>query len=114
MDYELVKAVIQTESSWDHRAISKSNARGLMQLKPQTALSEFKTPIADLYDPYINITLGVMYLSKLTHHYDMNTMEKLLTAYSHGPTATLKYPYSYVNQNFYVSAVLNKLNKKTG
>jgi len=114
VDYELVKAVIQTESSWNHKAISKSDARGLMQLKPQTALSEFKTHVGDLYDPYINITLGVMYLSKLTHHYDMDTMGKLLTAYSHGPTATLKYPHSYVNQNFYVSAVLDKLNQKTG
>ena len=67
VDYELVKAVIQTESSWNHKAVSKSDARGLMQIKPQTAHAEFKTPAADLYDPYVNITLGIMYLSRLEY-----------------------------------------------
>jgi len=110
VDYELVKAIISTESSWNHRAVSTSDARGLMQIKPATAFTEFKTPSGDLYDPYVNVTLGIMYLSKLTHRYDMNTMEKLLTAYSHGPTATTSYSSEYVENNFYVDAVVGKLN----
>ena len=109
VDYNLVKAIISTESSWNHKAVSKSDARGLMQIKPQTAFAEFKTPSGDLYDPYVNVTLGVMYLSKLTHKYSMNTLEKVLTAYSHGPTATKGYSGRYVENNFYVSAVLGKL-----
>lgn len=110
VDYNLVKAVIATESSWNHKAVSRSDARGLMQIKPQTAFAEFKTPGGDLYDPYVNVTLGVMYLSRLTEKYNMDTMEKLLTAYSHGPTATKKYDLSYVNENFYVASVTGKLN----
>ncbi len=110
VDYDLVKAIISTESSWNHKARSRSDARGLMQLKPATAFAEFKTPTSDLYDPYVNVTLGIMYLSKLTHKYDMNTMEKLLTAYSHGPTATTSYSSEYVENNFYVDAVVGKLN----
>jgi len=53
--------------------------------------------------------LGVMYLSKLTHKYSMNTLEKVLTAYSHGPTATKGYSGDYVETNFYVASVLGKL-----
>ena len=38
VEYDLVKAVITTESSWDHRAISSSNARGLMQMLPRYSI----------------------------------------------------------------------------
>ena len=110
VDYNLVKAIISTESSWNHKAVSRSDARGLMQIKPQTAFAEFKTPSGDLFDPYVNVTLGIMYLSKLTHKYSMNTLEKVLTAYSHGPTATKSYSGQYVASNFYVEKVLDKLN----
>ena len=110
VDYNLVKAIISTESSWNHKAVSTSDARGLMQIKPQTAFAEFKTPSGDLFDPYVNVTLGVMYLSRLTHKYSMNTLEKVLTAYSHGPTATLTYSSEYVEDNFYVDKVLRNLN----
>ena len=110
VDYNLVKAIISTESSWNHKAVSRSDARGLMQIKPQTAFAEFKTPSGDLFDPYVNVTLGVMYLSKLTHKYSMNTIEKALTAYSHGPTATKSYSGQYVATNFYVNKVLDNLN----
>ena len=37
--YDLAKSVIMTESSWNHKAISKSGAIGLMQIKPETAYS---------------------------------------------------------------------------
>ena len=110
VDYNLVKAIISTESSWNHKAVSTSDARGLMQIKPQTAFAEFKTPSGDLFDPYVNVTLGIMYLSKLTHKYSMNTLEKVLTAYSHGPTATKGYSGQYVASNFYVNKVLDNLN----
>jgi len=80
-----------------------------MQIKPQTAFAEFKTPVQDLYDPYVNVTLGIMYLSRLTHRYDMDTLEEILTAYSHGPTATKTYSDSYISDNFYVAAVLGKM-----
>ena len=52
-------------------------------------MSEFKTPEKDLYDPYVNVTVGIKYLSELNEHFD--DMESTLTAYSHGPTVTKKY-----------------------
>ena len=107
VDYEMVKAVIQTESNWNHKAVSTSGAIGLMQVLPSTAMSEFKTPKKDLYDPYVNVTVGIKYLSELNEHFD--DMESTLTAYRHGPTATKKYSPTYVNNNFYVKRVFKNL-----
>ena len=107
VDYEMVKAVIQTESDWNHKAVSTSGAIGLMQALPSTAKSEFNTPKQDLFDPYVNVTVGIKYLSKLDSHFD--DLESTLTAYSHGPTATKKYSPTYVNNNFYVKRVFKSL-----
>src|SRR6056300_517263 len=38
VEYEMVKAVIQTESDWNHKAVSTSGALGLMQILPKTAM----------------------------------------------------------------------------
>ena len=107
VNYEMVKAVIQTESSWDHKAVSESGAIGLMQILPSTAWDEFKTPKEDLYDPYVNVTVGIKYLSHLNQHFD--DMDATLTAYSHGPTVTKKYSSRYIKNNFYVKRVYKNL-----
>ena len=107
VNYEMVKAVIQTESSWDHKAVSESGAIGLMQILPSTAWDEFKTPKEDLFDPYVNVTVGIKYLAHLNQHFD--DMDATLTAYSHGPTVTRKYSSSYIKNNFYVKRVYKNL-----
>ena len=107
VDYGMVKAVIQTESNWNHRAISSVGAMGLMQVLPKTAMSEFNTHKNDLFDPYINVTVGIKYLSHLNNHFD--DMESTLTAYSHGPTVTRKYSDNYIKNNFYVKRVYKNL-----
>ena len=107
VDYNMVKAVIETESSWNHKAVSKSNAIGLMQVLPETAIAEFDTPKDDLFDPYVNVTVGIKYLSHLNNHFD--DMDATLTAYSHGPTITKKYSEKYIRSNFYVKRVYNNM-----
>ena len=107
VDYEMVKAVIQTESSWNHKAISESGAIGLMQILPETAMSEFNTPKDDLFDPYVNVTVGIKYLSKLNQHFD--DIDATLTAYSHGPTNTKKYSSKYIKSNFYVKRIYKNM-----
>ena len=107
VNYEMVKAVIQTESSWDHKAVSESGAIGLMQILPSTAWDEFKTPKEDLFDPYVNVTVGIKYLAHLNNHFD--DMDATLTAYSHGPTVTKKYSSRYIKNNFYVKRVYKNL-----
>ena len=107
VDYEMVKAVIQTESDWNHKVVSTVGAIGLMQILPSTAKKEFNTSKEDLFDPYVNVTVGIKYLSHLNKHFD--DLDATLTAYSHGPTATKKYSPTYVNNNFYVKRVFKNL-----
>jgi hypothetical protein len=62
VDQALVRAVIQVESEFDARAVSRAGARGLMQIMPQTAE---RFGVADAFDPRQNIFGGVKYLRKL-------------------------------------------------
>jgi hypothetical protein len=58
----LVRAVIKTESAFDHLAISSAGARGLMQLMPDAAR---RFGVTDPFDPRANIQGGVRYLRVL-------------------------------------------------
>ena len=77
---DFMVTVIQTESSWNHKSLSTSGAIGLMQILPKTAMDEFNTPEQDLYDPYVNVTVGIKYLSHLNQHFD--DIDATLTPYS--------------------------------
>ena len=75
MDPALVAAVIRHESSFEPRATSPVGARGLMQVMPWVAealaRSEQITPWnpALLYEPDVNIRLGVLHLRSFVGHY---------------------------------------------
>lgn len=85
-----VTAVIKAESTFRHSVVSHKGARGLMQLLPSTGryISE-KRQIKweggqDLYDPALNIRLGLAYLRYLEEKFDF-TPEETLIAYNWGP-----------------------------
>jgi soluble lytic murein transglycosylase-like protein len=87
IEFSLIKAVIQAESGFNPRAVSKKGAKGLMQIMPENykALS-----VSDPFDPSQNIMGGTRYLKQLLNRYD----EKLplaLAAYNAGPEAVDKY-----------------------
>lgn len=86
----LIVAVIMTESSFDPRSRSHMGALGLMQILPRTGESlavETQRPWAGahvLFDPYLNISLGVRYLAKLQKRF--GSLETALVAYNYGPS----------------------------
>jgi len=73
IDPALALAVIRQESAFQENALSRSNARGLMQLMPATAKQvagqlKFKlSNLGELNRPEVNIQLGVFYLNHIKH-----------------------------------------------
>jgi hypothetical protein len=84
---DLVRAVIQVESDFDHLARSSKGAQGLMQLMPDTAR---RFGVANAYDPRQNIFGGVRYLRWLL---DLFRGDIALAAagYNAGENAVLRY-----------------------
>jgi hypothetical protein len=92
MDYELLQAMIATESGFDTFAVSPKGAVGLMQLMPPTAerygvKADQKTPIEKkLTDPKTNIKAGASYLRDLIKMFP-GQLELAVAAYNAGEGA---------------------------
>lgn len=108
IDYNLVKAVIRTESAFNHQAVSPKGAVGLMQLMPGTSR---QLGVINPYDPGQNVDGGVRYLRELLVRFN-NNLALALAAYNAGPEAVVKHggvpPYS--ETVFYVQRVLSLYN----
>ena len=108
LNYNLVKSVISTESHWNHKAKSSAGALGLMQIMKACA-TDYKTPHSEMYDPYVNVTIGIKYLAKLTNRFD-NTPTALV-GYNEGPRYAQNYKVDYINNSRYVHKVMTHLLK---
>ena len=104
----LALAVAETESSFRHRAVSSAGARGVMQIMPLTAERELGSDRELLFDPEINIRLGIEYLHRLYVFYGRR-WEAALSHYNggtlRGKNAHSAKPHSYTEN--YVSKVLH-------
>lgn len=85
VDPELVKLIIEKESRFNHRAVSRSGAIGLMQLMPETAKA---LGVTNPYNPRDNVMGGVKFLRRLLDMFN-GDLELTLAAYHAGP-ATVK------------------------
>jgi soluble lytic murein transglycosylase len=89
LDPYLVAAVVREESSYHPRAVSRTGARGLMQLQPSTArpMAEVRgLPFAGgelLDDPRSNIDMGTSFLAGLLGEFKDPRLA--LAAYNAGP-----------------------------
>ncbi|MEA9356528.1 lytic transglycosylase domain-containing protein [Bacteriovorax sp. PP10] len=93
MDPFWIVSIIMVESNFKLTALSHKNARGLMQIKPDTAqhlyqlmqitLTEDQVS-ENLYHPEKNIEVGVFYLKKLLQNFRMN-YRFATVAYNIGP-----------------------------
>lgn len=87
VDADLITSVIAAESNFDPKAISRKDARGLMQLLPSTAA---RLGVKNIFDPQENIDAGTRYLSQLLQLYK-NDLALTLAAYNAGPERVQQY-----------------------
>jgi soluble lytic murein transglycosylase-like protein len=100
----LVRAVIRVESDFDPRAVSPANARGLMQMIPETAE---RMMVSDIFDPRQNIFGGVRYLRVLANTFN-GDLSLTVAAYNAGEGAVNRYRGvpPYAETLGYVSRIL--------
>jgi hypothetical protein len=105
----LVAAIVEAESEFNPRAVSRRGARGLMQLMPGTAST---LQVSDSFDPYENIEGGVRHLRRLMDRYHGN-LPVVLAAYNAGEQAVMVYrgvpPYPETRR--YVSRILRRIGR---
>ena len=99
-----ILAEIRAESTFNRRARSGANARGLLQLLPSTAsqlaaqkgITSYKDA-ESLYDPAVNLTLGTAYLASLLNTYKLPYIA--IAAYNAGPNAVQRWTAQRIDQD---------------
>jgi soluble lytic murein transglycosylase-like protein len=115
IDADLLASVIRAESGFRANAVSRTGARGLMQLMPGTAQ---QLGVNDAFRPDQNIAGGTTYLDQLLDRYDPHNdthgLALALAAYNAGPAAVDRYhgvpPFSETRA--YVVRVMNEFKRR--
>lgn len=111
LDPHLIRAVIEAESDFNPRAVSRTGAKGLMQLMPSTAR---RYKVKDVFDPSQNIDGGANYLRDLLKKY-RGDLRLALAAYNSGEDTVLRYsgipPYRETME--YVEKIVDRYGRAT-
>ncbi|MBS3907327.1 MAG: lytic transglycosylase domain-containing protein [Syntrophaceae bacterium] len=89
-DPKFILALIAIESSFQNQSVSEKGAKGLMQLMPYVAESLAQELGIEwhgdptLFNPFLNIRMGMHYLSQLI--LDFDDLRVAMAAYNYGPT----------------------------
>jgi Transglycosylase SLT domain len=110
IDEDLLASIVRAESGGQPKAVSRTGAKGLMQLMPATATA---MGVDDAFKPDQNIAGGTAYLDALLIRYHDN-VALALAAYNAGPGAVDKYhgipPYRETRE--YVARVIREFNRR--
>lgn len=90
----LALAVAHAESNFNPTALSHKGARGVMQIMPRTARGEYGLGPQYLWNPRINIRVGLHFLKRLLHRYDGRV--DLALSYYNGGSAVGDLPHARV------------------
>jgi len=106
----LLLAIIHVESNFNHKAISRVGAKGLMQLMPETAKDLGYRKALDHRHPRFNILAGAKYLREMIHLF-RGDLRLAVAAYNAGPKAVQKYKGipPFLETKTYVKKVFQQL-----
>ena len=109
----LLRAIIQVESNFNYRAVSRVGARGLMQIMPFTAKELGSKKALDHRNPRANILAGAHYFRSLINRFGGN-LRLAIAAYNAGPSAVKKHngipPFTETQK--YVVRVMDQLTEE--
>jgi soluble lytic murein transglycosylase-like protein len=110
IDADLLASLVRAESGGQVRAVSRTGARGLMQLMPGTAT---ELGVQDSFRADQNIAGGTTYLDGLLVRYHDN-IALALAAYNAGPAAVDRYHGvpPYAETRAYVARVIREFNRR--
>lgn len=110
VDVDLLASVVKAESDGHTHAVSRTGARGLMQLMPATAL---ELGVTNSFTADDNVRGGTAYLNEMLTRYHDN-IPLALAAYNAGPQAVDRYhgipPYHETRA--YVARVIREFNRR--
>jgi len=110
LDVDLLASLVKAESDGQTRAVSRTGARGLMQLMPDTVA---KLGVQDSFNAGENVQGGSAYLDQLLTRYHEN-LALALAAYNAGPEAVDRFHGipPYAETRAYVARVIHEFNRR--
>lgn len=84
---DLALAVAKVQSDFQPRALGPHGARGVMQIAPEAARADYGVEADELWDPQINIQIGIDVLAALRDRYDSD-WRLVLSHFERGPLET--------------------------
>jgi hypothetical protein len=88
----LALSMAKVESRFDHKAVSPRGAIGVLQVMPHVAWEEYDVSAERLFDPDVNIRVGLTFMKSLLHRFDQN-LDLSLAAYNAGPSRVVEAGY---------------------
>ena len=88
----LALSMAKVESRFDHKAVSPKGAIGVLQVMPHVAREEYDVSAEKLFDPEVNIRIGLTFMKSLLRRFDHN-LDLSLAAYNAGPSKVIEAGY---------------------
>lgn len=111
LPHQVIYGVIRQESLYQSDAVSSADARGLMQLLPETArrtARQWNRPAptaAALFEPAVNVTLGAAHLKDLLDRFD-GQLPLALAGYNAGPGAAQRWlPATAIDPDIWIENI---------